>query len=179
MANNRRITQTQGSLATLFLSSVFLTIACLEPPPGWTGYTSDELPSLICADGEAVRGVECSGGWCDNISLLCEDTGLPTGAQTWQPYFSEEAGSGGRANESYCPGPDWWMSGIDCGGGWCDNLSMLCTQVVGSSTGPCRWSGWYSEETGTFVAPEGHYITGIECSGNFCDELRYQYCEMY
>ena len=177
MANNSRITRVQWSLAAILLSPVHLLIGCEEPAPGYTEYTSDEVPALICPEGEAVRGVDCSGAWCDNISLLCEATGLLTGAQTWQPYFSEEAGTG-RANESYCPSPDWWMSGIDCMGGWCDDLSMLCTQFVGSSTGACVWSGWYSEETGSFIAPEAHFITGIECRGNFCDEMRYQYCEM-
>lgn len=142
----------------------------------WTSYTSEEYPALSCADGQAVRGVDCAGHFCDNIALYCAFTGWTSGTTKWLSYFSEE-GSGG-ADEGRCPDDDVWMTGINCKGGFCDNISMQCTQMLGTSTGACTWSGWHSEEQAPFYAPMDSYIKGIECAGPFCDNKRYRYCEM-
>ncbi len=71
-----------------------------------------------------------------------------------------------------------WVTGVACHGGYCDNLSLQCTQFIGSSTGSCAWSTWYSEEQAPFIAPWGYYIHGIECDGGYCDNKRYYYCWM-
>lgn len=72
-----------------------------------------------------------------------------------------------------------WMTGISCNGSYCDNISLLCSQMSGSSTGSCSWSGWYSEEQGPFYAPWGYFIKGVQCSGRYCDNKRYRYCQLY
>jgi hypothetical protein len=195
MSNDKRITKVQWSLATLLLSQVILLGGCEDPADldeiiddeeavdpeddefrVWTGYTSEEYPPLICPQGQAVRGVDCNGGYCDNVSLYCQNTGRSTGWQSWQPYFSEEGS--GWADESHCPSGDMWVTGVACHGGYCDNLSLQCTQFIGSSTGSCAWSTWYSEEQAPFIAPWGYYIHGIECDGGYCDNKRYYYCWM-
>jgi hypothetical protein len=142
----------------------------------WTGYTSEETPPLTCAYGHAVQGLDCTGGYCDNVALYCTPTGRATGWGTWLPYFSEEGSYG--ADEGHCAGGDMWMTGLSCSGGYCDNISMLCSQMIGSSTGDCGWSGWYSEEQAPFYAPYGYYVKGIECDGGYCDNKRYRYCRM-
>jgi hypothetical protein len=144
---------------------------------GWTStYTSEEFPALNCPNGQAVRGIDCAGSFCDNIALYCAPTGWLLGAAEWLPYFSEE-GAGGE-DEGRCVHDDAWMTGINCKGGFCDQISMHCTHMLGSSTGDCKWSGWRSEEQAPFSAPLGYYIKGIECAGPFCDDKRYRYCEM-
>jgi hypothetical protein len=142
----------------------------------WTAYTSEEHPALSCPAGQVVRGIDCEGSFCDNIALYCAATGLASGATKWLPYFSEE-GSGGT-DEGRCASDDTWMTGIHCKGGFCDQLSIQCTQMLESSTGACVWSHWHSEEQAPFVAPAGYYLDGIECDGPFCDEKRYHHCEM-
>jgi hypothetical protein len=142
----------------------------------WTGYTSEESPPLTCAHGQAVQGLDCTGRYCDNVSLYCTSTGRATGWGTWLPYFSEEGS--GSADEGHCVANDMWMTGLGCSGKYCDNLSMLCSQMVGSSTGTCWWSAWYSEEQAPYYAPNGYYVKGIECDGSYCDNKRYRYCAM-
>lgn len=175
-------TITQWSLAALLLSQAYLMGGCEEPsqdgdPRAWTGYTSEEYPPLACPDGSAVSGVDCSGGYCDNISLNCNATGRTADQHTWLPYFSEEGS--GAADQAQCLGGDTWMTGLACSGGYCDNISLRCSRLVGSSTGECEWLGWYSEEQGPFDLPPGYFLKGIECDGGYCDNKRYLYCGMY
>lgn len=181
---------TQWSLAALLSSSAALMGGCDDPPKTevgiegedgnlrfWTGYTSEEYPPLTCPPGYAVRGADCTGDYCDNVAVDCGDTNRSVGEQSWTPYFSEEGD--GLADEGHCVGTDRWMTGLACSGGYCDNLSLLCSQLIGTATGGCFWSGWYSEEQSPFVASDGYYLEGIECSGDYCDNKRYQYCWMY
>jgi hypothetical protein len=189
MSELERITRAKRSCAALFLSQVCLLGGCAASSgPGegdlgtedefgqWTPYTSEEFPALTCPNGQAVRGADCAGHFCDDVALYCTSTGWTTGASVWLPYFSEEGN--GAGDESHCLDDDMWMTGLDCKGGFCDNISMQCTQMLGSSAGACVWSGWYSEEQAPFYAPTDFYIKGIECAGPFCDTKRYHYCHM-
>jgi hypothetical protein len=143
----------------------------------WTGYTSEETPPLICPNRYAVRGTDCSGDYCDNIALDCRYTARGAGEHSWLPYFSEEGS--GTANESHCVGNNMWMTGLTCRGSYCDDLSIRCSALLGSTTGSCTWSDWYSEEQAPFSAPAGRYVKGVECGGSYCDNKRYRYCYLY
>ncbi|KIG19276.1 hypothetical protein DB30_03832 [Enhygromyxa salina] len=145
---------------------------------GWIGYTSEEYPSLMCPNHYAVRGFDCDGSYCDNVSPYCEEVGgTQIGSSYWTDYFSEEGS--GYENEGHCWGSNEWMTGVDCTGSYCDNLSLRCTAFPGSKTGNCYWSGWYSEEQSAFMAGNGYYIKGMECNGSYCDNKRYRYCRFY
>jgi hypothetical protein len=194
---NNRIRMVKGSFAALLFSQAYLLSGCDEPPEylddvedsedvesvednqlrSWTAYTSEETPPIECPNGQALQGVDCTGDYCDNIAIYCETTGRISGWSTWLPYFSEEGT--GSANEGHCVSGDMWMTGLNCQGSYCDNLTMRCTQLVGSWTGMCWWSDWYSEEQAPFYASGGTYIKGIECSGGYCDNKRYRYCQLY
>jgi hypothetical protein len=198
MSKFQEITITKWSFAALLLSQGCLLIGCDAPPEAdeivaqsddvanadaeddefrwWTGYTSEENPPLHCPPGEAVQGFDCRGDYCDNVALYCTSTGRSLGSQTVMPYFSEEGE--GAADEGHCVGGDMWMTGVACRGGYCDDLAMTCTQMIGSWTGLCWWSGWHSEEQGSFYAPYGHFVKGIECNGDYCDNKRFYYCQM-
>jgi hypothetical protein len=187
------ITTLEWSFAALLLSPVCLG-ACQPPPDGedigdigdagsdyeelrtWTVYTSDEHPPLECPVGQALQGMDCTGSYCDNVALYCAYTGRMGSRSTWLPYFSEEGS--GTADEGHCVSGDMWLTGVNCRGKYCDDLTMRCTQMVGSWTGTCWWSGWYSEEDAPFYASGGTFIKGIECEGDHCDNKRYRYCQM-
>lgn len=148
-----------------------------EGTRAWSGYVSEEQPPTICANNYAVRGFDCSGSYCDNVSINCRPVfGHPFGNSIWTPYFSEEGSTADRRGR--CAGPQRWMTGVACSGSYCDNLSIRCTQFPGSSPSNCEWSGWYSEEQSRFNAPSGYFIKAVECSGSYCDNKRYRYCRM-
>jgi hypothetical protein len=182
MHDLRQIAIIQCAFAVL--AQGFLLTGCDAPaelddqgPWSWSGKTSDEYPPLSCPSGGAVHGIECEGSFCDNIELDCMSTGRAAGENTWLPYFSEEGT--GSADEGRCKGDDTWMTGIACRGPFCDNITVECSQILGSSTGTCEWSKWYSEEQPAFHSPgDSSYIKGIECDGSFCDRMRYRHCEM-
>lgn len=191
MFNIKELMFVKWSVTALLLSPACLLSGC-EPPEydesaadasldgeslrSWTAYTSEEYPPLECPNGQAVQGIDCTGGYCDNMALYCEYTGRVSGYSTWVPYFSEEGS--GTADEGHCVGGDMWFSGINCKGGYCDDLTLRCTQLIGSWSGTCWWSGWYSEEQAPFYASGGAFIKGIECDGGYCDNMRYRYCQM-
>ncbi|PRQ02431.1 hypothetical protein ENSA5_23580 [Enhygromyxa salina] len=141
----------------------------------WTGYVSEENPPLICSNRYAARGFDCSGSYCDNVSMDCRYLSATIGESSWIPYFSEEGSA--TADEGHCWGSNQWMTGVVCSGSYCDNLSLRCTAFPGTSAGDCHWSSWYSEEQSPFYAPFGYYIKGLECDGNYCDNKRYRYCK--
>jgi hypothetical protein len=182
----------EWSLAALLLSPACLLSGC-EPPMdydespadagldeesvrAWTAYTSEETPPLECPNGQAVQGIDCTGDYCDNLALYCETTGRTSGYSTWVPYFSEEGS--GTADEGHCNSSDMWVSGINCKGSYCDDLTLRCTQLINSWPGTCWWSGWFSEEQAPFYATGGAFIKGVECDGDYCDNKRYRYCQM-
>jgi hypothetical protein len=171
----------------------------------WTPYISEENGAATCDDwDEAARGFGCSGKYCDNARLLCDT--LPfeawpdTNNRYWTRYFSEEhdaysewssAGWYPWSNENYevchassaTPG---LVTGIDCSGSYCDNLSLECTQIVQLVYGVphwlgvtnCSWSGWYSEEQGSVDFGWNRFITGVECQGSYCDNKRFHVCSL-
>jgi hypothetical protein len=199
MSALEKITLAKWSFAAMLLSPGYLLAGCEAPSEldgdaavpddvgndgagddqlrAWTGYTSEETPPLTCGHGQVVQGLDCTGKYCDNVALYCTNTGRATGWGTWLPYFSEEGS--GAANEGHCAAGDMWMTGLGCSGSYCDNVSMQCSQMIGSWTGGCLWSPqWYSEEQAPFYAPHGYYIKGIKCGGSYCDNMRYLYCQM-
>lgn len=174
----------QWSIAALFLSPACLGAGCEEPSKvgyrvedgdgndfrGWSAYTSEEYPPLLCREGYTVRGVDCIGKHCDTIAVYCGFTDRRVGEHIWLPSVSEEGG--------HCAGTNMWMTGLACHGKYCDDLSLRCSELFGSSTGSCAWSDWYSEERPPFTAPAGRYVKGIECSGSYCGDKRYRFCWM-
>lgn len=189
MSKFEEIPRAKWSLAALTLSQMLPLFGCqaslgvsggdIDGGDGlgdWTTYVSEEDAALSCPAAAAARGVDCAGSFCDDVALFCSPTTFAVGASHWLPFFSEEGP--GAADEGHCLDDDMWMTGIHCQGGFCDRISLQCTQLLGSSAGECGWSGWYSEEQAPFYAPADAYIKGIECAGPFCDKKRYRYCEM-
>ncbi len=139
---------------------------------GWTAYTSEEYPPIICDSSSLVSGVQCSGSNCDNIRYYCQPTAGVRGSSYWTSYFSEE-----DVNYRYCNSGSW-VTGISCTGDDCDNISLQCTYMSGISQRNCYWTGWMSEENGGYLGfGTGYYINGVQCSGDDCDNKRYYVCQ--
>lgn len=138
----------------------------------WTRWASEEDPPIDCAHGTFAKAFDCRGPYCNDVQLLCRSgKAYRNKGSYWTSWFSEE-----RRGRRVC-GSHSWLTGVNCSGWWCDNLSIRCTTTEKRATN-CRWSGRYSEEDHWFTAPDGYFIHGIACYGAYCDEKKYQYCRM-
>lgn len=175
----------------------------------WTPLVSEENggPWTACRNwDEAAVGFNCTGQFCDNISMLCETfnsgISLLPSSDYWTPWFSEETGpSGGDVGttgdplnagicRSHVPGvidtgPPGVMSGAHCSGKYCDNMQLECDAPVkynGAGTPVlatatrCHTAGPYSEENGAQDFGANQYITAITCTGKYCDNLTFTVC---
>lgn len=146
------------------------------------GPVSEENPPAICDIGSFVSAVECSGRYCDRISISCMRLqGARLGRSIWTPWVSEEGG--GRRN---CPG-NHFIAGVACRGKYCDNISLNCVEVSNAGAFACRKSRSVSEENGElnflaeiFADKAGQMAaaTGIRCSGRYCDNKTFDVCEV-
>lgn len=194
--------------SVLTLSSFALALgipAVVVASASWSSYVSEENggPWVECYQDQAVSGIQCSGGYCDNVRIRCET--LPFGAlmmsYNTSGWFSEENSgystttSEGwyRYDNSYShvcnySGTAGIMTGIHCSGSHCDDIELECAtpmRLVNGAWQPvplvdCAWSGYYSEEQPAFGAPEGsnRFITGVSCSGSYCDNKSYYVCSL-
>ncbi|MBK8265079.1 MAG: hypothetical protein IPK80_27580 [Nannocystis sp.] len=153
-------------------------VAPQEVKSGWTPWTSEEGPPVVCDPGSVLTGFGCSGGKCDNVRLHCTAANVPALHTYWTPYFSEEGGGFGG-----CP-INSRVTGIVCQGGNCDKISLQCTSTFSGVYFPkvpinCWWTGWVSEENGgTLWLNAGWKVRGVQCSGSRCDNKRFQICDV-
>jgi hypothetical protein len=138
----------------------------------WTGYTSEEYPPARCHQGGIMSGVACTGGYCDNMALLCSQTSYPYALRFWSPYISEEA-----PNSYICPSGGF-ITALDCNGGYCDNLAVECTPLVNRGRRACYWTGSISEEGAELIFPAGYYAAGLRCTGRYCDNVAFYVCQV-
>lgn len=141
---------------------------------GWTEFTSEEDPPIICDGSSMVGGFGCRRGYCGDARLYCSTT-IHTGYGTyWTSYFSEETGVDSNFRRCH---EDYWMVGLACSGPYCDELSIACRYFPSASPHGCRWTGWISEEGGgSLYFGAGYYARGVRCSGRYCDNKRFYVC---
>jgi hypothetical protein len=172
----------------------------------WTPYVSEESggPWAECAYQDlAVSGIQCSGGYCDNVRVRCETLPFDVLMMNYNTsgWFSEENSgystttSEGwyRYDNSYShvcnySGAAGIMTGIHCSGSSCDNVELECAtpmRLVNGSWQPaqlvdCIWSSYHSEEQPAYASPEGsnRFITGVSCHGSYCDNKSYYVCSL-
>jgi len=154
---------------------------------GWLGPISDDnginYRSFSQANIAATNGY-CSGSYCDNMYLY--GSALPAGVFTGPEsptglFISEESPN----NHTYCVNASGSLNGVVTGlaanGGYSDNVELLCSPIsfgAGHSWGSCKWTGWFSEESGGYATgwTAGYYATGLRCSGSRCDKISYYIC---
>jgi hypothetical protein len=167
-----------ASLPIVSVLSFFAMSSTASSQISWTGPGSEEDPPRACPVGTALNGIRCTGGWCDNVDLKCVPVPSNTTAsnRTWTTYFSEEVG--GRVCQSQAvPPPNGYITGMECKGGWCDNISLECTAFNNIEFLDCHYTGYVSEEAGGELHfPQGYLAAGARCSGARCDNMRFLIC---
>ena len=134
---------------------------------------SEEQPAATCGTDKAVTGFDCTGSYCDNVALKCEDVPGTLGASRWTRWFSEEGHP--RHDRGICK-QDEMMTGVSCKGSYCDNLSLECTKTT-ARLSQCRWEPKkHSEEQNPYHAASGRVVRGIVCSGSYCDDKQFLTC---
>ncbi|MCP4747481.1 MAG: hypothetical protein GY874_15260 [Desulfobacteraceae bacterium] len=152
----------------LILNMAFASIA--KSADYWTAYVSEEDSPAYCSDGYLVGSADCSGEYCDNISLFCDQDGEYNshGQSYWTQPFSEEEGTG------FCKF-GYFITGISCSGNYCDNISIECSDIGDWSN--CYWTGSHSEENDLGHFSAGYFAVGVKCSGDYCDNKSYYVCK--
>jgi len=97
----------------------------------WSHFFSEENPpnnSAKTTNG-FVSGVNCSGRYCDNVSLQWFTSPYiqNTAQCITQEQFSEEV-TNHKRNEDQCA-DGWFVAGITCTGRYCDNISLTCCRA--------------------------------------------------
>jgi hypothetical protein len=156
----------------LFVLS-FLVMTNPAIADSWTSSFSEEgSHQATCSSTSAVSGIQCTGRYCDNISLRCGGfLGQVDG--TWATgYFSEE-------NGGYQPcGGKGYVVGMSCNGSYCDNIKLYCKSFRNKTPKSCGWTNWISEENGgRLVFSSGKYAVAVKCSGRYCDNKKFYICK--
>lgn len=128
-----------------------------------------------CPSGYALRGLRCSGEFCDNKDLLCcpylEGAPDPTAKDVTARVISEEFPNVYQTKR--------FLNGLACNGSYCDNIlpyAFKSSRLV--NTRSCDWTQWSSELPGQWLdCPAGRLISGIRCQGGYCGELSVYCCE--
>jgi hypothetical protein len=109
-----------------------LTCCAYTPSPGnatattwWSSSFSEEGSHGHEDRTGFVNAIECSGRYCDNKRMQFLQSSFLTnsGICDTQGPFSEEG-----SNDRDC-GEGWFLSGMSCSGGYCDNITLTCCQA--------------------------------------------------
>lgn len=152
------------------LASGTAVAQCYSTP--W--FSEEREASAFCQPGYAVRGIICSGGYCDNKRLTCcaYTNGYdPSARYWWSQWFSEEAPSQVISGIGF-------VSGVGCRGGWCDNLRLnFFSSNLIRNNGQCHFSRMFSEEPPASAnCGGGEFVSGVRCTGPYCDNLELWCC---
>jgi len=148
-------------------------------------FHSEETPGASeCPVNQAVTGFDCSGSYCDNVRIECHNYGrsIPAAVNAFSDWFEVGPPPGiasGFVKKSHVCAANEKMTGIDCKGSYCDDISIECSPSPGflTDSSRCVQSEWFSEEnTSPFLAPVGTVIQGVQCQGTHCDNKKFLVC---
>ncbi len=131
---------------------------------------SEEDPPSLCPSGYVVKGIRCSGRYCDNKSLRCQRYRPKSPDYRWSGWFSEDRPSEERSKDEF-------VTGLACSGRYCDNLRIRFVKDRGlGQPRSCRWTAWFSEEQGYRECSSSRFVASLGCSGKYCDNIRLYCC---
>lgn len=127
-----------------------------------------------CPSGYALRGLRCSGLYCDDKDVLCcpylQGAPDPTVADGKARWISEEAPAIFESEE--------FINTISCRGPYCDEIyPQPFTSSHLKNAGNCVWSAWSFEQPGHWLDCQlGRFIAGIRCQEDFCSDIKIYCC---
>lgn len=146
----------------------FLLLGHAFAASSWTSYFSEEGTGYkTCSSGYSVRGIQCSGDYCDNIRLYCSNSTFPsltTSDYYWTDFASEEEGWV-ECDYGYV------VTGVACDGDYCDDIALRCTAVKYSYLNDDYTGGRVSDETSASYATTYYRIDGFTITGDYGDNL--------
>jgi hypothetical protein len=165
------------------LKFTILAMACLNKmntkPPSKPSFTSFNTEVETCPSNSLTTGIRCWGEYCRVVGLECltnPSFGLD-GAYYWTDKFSEEGASTGNNYRTCRDG--YFVTGTDCTGDYCDNISLRCSHVTSGYHIACYWEPTRisEENVGGIYARDGYYVAGLMCEGSNCDYKRIYACQ--
>jgi len=137
---------------------------------------SEETEPRLCPAGYAVKGVKCSGFYCDNKILECCNHPEPHRQfqpGEWSSWFSEER----RGRENYEHRKSMVVVGLKCKGSFCDNISLQFAEAPGFTH--CNQTSFFSEEgSGSMQCLGNAFVSGMECKKPYCDDIALYCCSI-
>ena len=128
-----------------------------------------------CPSGYALRGLRCSGKFCDDKDLLCcpylDGAPDPTAKEMNSRWVSEEVPNVLTSKK--------FFNGLTCRGPYCDDSFMH--QFKSSrltNTRECGWTPWYTEQTAPWLdCGLGSFMAGIRCQYDYCGDVAIYCCK--
>jgi hypothetical protein len=163
----------------------FFGLIVLSCPAGAEslGPISEETPPAVCDIGFFLRGIRCTGAYCDNIRIGCYRPQLPDAVvrrALWTRWFSEEQG------RMLCPA-NFAVAGLACRGQYCDSISLYCVEIPNTALPNCADTPFVSEEKPRGItvfdnpnndkAGQIFVATGLTCNHDYCDNVSLHVCE--
>jgi len=127
-----------------------------------------------CPSGYALRGLRCSGLYCDDKDVLCcpylQGMPDPTAADGKAEWISEEAPSLFQS--------ELFFNAISCRGPYCDDVyPQPFTSSHLTNAGNCEWTAWSFEQPGHWLDCQlGRFIAGIRCQEDYCSDIKLYCC---
>ena len=129
----------------------------------------------LCPSGYALRGLRCSGEFCDDKDLLC------------CPYLGGAPDPGAKETQSRQISEEWpnvvqskrFMKGLTCWGAYCDNVlpHEFKSPRLAVDTKQCEWTAWDSERPGTWLDCQlGRFVAGLRCRADYCGDVGVRCC---
>jgi hypothetical protein len=128
-----------------------------------------------CPSGYALRGLKCTGAYCDNKDLLC------------CPYLGGEPDATAKEKSSRPFSEEFpntmtsklFLIGLTCQGNYCDNIlphPIKSSRLI--NAGHCEWTPWASEQPGAWLdCGPGKLVSGIRCQQDFCGDVGIYCCQ--
>lgn len=103
-----------------------------------------------------------------SLTLMLAAPPLIAAVSNWSPRTSEEFPPLTARNGQL-------VSGMYCGGSYCDNIYLGYQSVPGVNFTTNAWTSYFSEEGTNFRVCSGNaYVTGLSCRGSYCDNISLQ-----
>ncbi len=147
-----------------------------EPCVFLARFSEEDVGGRECPSGFALRGLRCTGDYCDNKDLLCcpylGGEGDPSVKNLKARWISEEFPNVTKSKN--------FLNGLTCRGPYCDDLlpqPFKSSRLASAKT--CEWSAWNSEQqSGTWLDCQlGKFVAGMRCRDDFCADVGLYCCE--